>query len=467
LLCANIEVKVGTHHADLEPMGRNWNSRGDAGYASGNHGSEELAMLGSRMRRLRLAQGMTQRDLADPKYTHAYVSTIEAGRRIPSREALEFFAAKLGVGVDELSTGKPADLEPRLEARMMEARIDLSAGQLDRADETLTSILRDAKRYRLVRLEAKVEDARGLSLERRGKPEEALEHYQRAEEILRSEPASARADAVAGKARCFLALGDVRYAIHVLESLLESLDRDGIRDPEALTRLYSSLLDAYLNAGLYERAAKSAAELDRIGPGLTDPLRVAQMHLHVAHLYLVQGSIPDAERSLQRAEDAYRQLNLKTELGYAYLAKGYVLARDGRLGEARHELEGAIAIFEETGDEKDLTRTLNELARVERLEGRLDRARELLERSISIMGDSDTPILAWAHRELGMVLVELDPSMAEKNFRIAIDLYERSEQAVDIAVTYRALGDLLGSRGEDEASCEAYRTGILALEPRL
>src|SRR6059036_4359614 len=27
-------------------------------------------------------------DLADPKYTHAYVSTIEAGRRIPSREAL-------------------------------------------------------------------------------------------------------------------------------------------------------------------------------------------------------------------------------------------------------------------------------------------------------------------------------------------------------------------------------------------
>src|SRR6059036_473255 len=27
-------------------------------------------------------------NLADPKYTHAYVSTIEAGRRIPSREAL-------------------------------------------------------------------------------------------------------------------------------------------------------------------------------------------------------------------------------------------------------------------------------------------------------------------------------------------------------------------------------------------
>jgi hypothetical protein len=38
---------------------------------------------------------------------------------------------------------------------------------------------------------------------------------------------------------------------------------------------------------------------------------------------------------------------------------------------------------------------------------------------------------------------------------------------VDIAVTYRGLGDLLQARGEGDASCEAYRTGILALEPRL
>jgi len=424
-------------------------------------------MIGTRMRRLRVARGMTQRELASPKYTHAYVSTIESGRRTPSREALEHFAGRLGVDVDELLTGKPADLEARLEGRLMEARIDLSAGRLEGADEALRSIAKESKRFRITRLEARAEDARGLLLERRGKPEEALEHYQRAEEIVMSGPVSARADAVAGKARCFQALGDVRYAIHILESLLDTLEREGIRDPEALARLYSSLLDAYLDAGLYERAAASAAELDLLSPKLTDPLRVAQMHLHVAHLYLVQGAIGDAERSLQRAEDAYRQLDLMAETGYAFLAKGYVKTRDGRLDEARQDLEQALAIFEETADEKDLTRTLNELARVERLEGRRDRARELLQRSISLMGDSDTPILAWAHRELGLALVEASPDGAEKNFRLAIELFERSEQPVEIAVTYRALGDLLQARGEGEAGCEAYRTGILALEPRL
>lgn len=424
-------------------------------------------MIGTRMRQLRHAKGLTQRELAAPRYTHAYVSTIEAGRRQPSREALEHFAGRLGVDVDELVTGKPADLEARLEQRLMEAKVDLSAGRLEQADEAFRSIAREAKRFRLARIEARAEDGQGLLLERHGKPEEALERYQREEEILRTEPPTARVDAVAGKARCFHSLGDVRYEIHILESLLATIEREKLRDPDALARLHAGLIFAYIDAGLHAKAAESAAELETLAPRISDPLRVAQMHMHVAHLYLTQGNIDDAKHSLQRAEDAYRQLNLKVEQGYAFLARGYVLSREGKLGEAREELEQALAIFEETADEKDLTRTLNELGRVERLEGRTDRARELLERSIGIMGDSDTPILAWAHRELGYVFLERDPVTAEKNFRLAIDLYERSEQAVDIAVTYRALGDLMGSRGEAEASCEAYRTGILALEPHL
>ncbi len=419
------------------------------------------------MRRLRHAKGLTQRELAAPKYTHAYVSTIEAGRRQPSRDALEHFAARLGVDVDELVTGKPADLEARLEQQLLEARVDLSAGRLDQAEEALRSIAREAKRFRLGRLQAKAEEGRGLWLEQQGKPEEALEHYQRAEEILRSDPPTTRVDAVAGKARCFHSLGDVRYEIHILESLLATIERENLRDPNALARLHAALIFAYIDAGLYAKAAESAAHLETLAPRISDPSRVAQMHMNVARLYLVQGRIDDAKRSLQRAEDAYRQLNLKVDLGAANLAKGYVLSREGNLGEAREELEQALAIFEETADEKDLTRTLNELGRVERLEGRTDRARELLERSIAIMGDSDTPILAWAHRELGSVFVEQDPVAAEKNFRLAIELYERSEQPVDIAVTYRVLGDLLQTRGKAEASCEAYRTGILALEPRL
>ncbi len=424
-------------------------------------------MIGKRLRRLRVAKGLTQRELAAPKYSSAYVSTIEAGRREPSRRALEHFAAGLGVSVEELVTGRSPDLEARLELRLHDGRIAVSSGRVEEADEALREVVRGAKRYGFRRIEAKAEDARGLWLERAGRAEEALAHYQRGEELLRGEPPTARVDAVDGKARCFTSLGDVRYAIYILESLLDEIEREKLSDPDALARIYSGLVYSYLDAGLYKRASESAAELERLAPRLTDPLRVAQMHLHVAQVYLVQGKIDDALRSLQRSEDGYRQLDLKVETAYANLARGYVLSREGDLGKAREQLENARAIFEETGDEKDLTRTLNELARVERLQGRLDRARMLLERSIALMGDADTPILAWAHRELGLVLFDQIPTVAEKNFRIAIELYERSEQTVDIAVTYRALGDLLRARGEGETGCDAYRTGILALEPRL
>jgi tetratricopeptide (TPR) repeat protein len=424
-------------------------------------------MVGTRLRRLRVARGLTQRELGEPRYTHAYVSTIETGRRRPSRSALEHFADKLGVGVDELATGRSPDLEPRLRLRLQEARVQISDGRFDEADASLVQIVRDAKRFALPQLEARAEEVRGLWLQRTGRPEEALERYARAEELLRDDPPTARVDAVDGKSICFAALGDVRYAIFLLESLLDEIEREGLRDPHALVRLHAGLVYSYLDAGLLAKAAASAAVLEQLAPRIDEPERIAQMHMNVAWQYLTAGRIDDATASLQRAEDAYRQLGLLTEMGGAHLARGYVLSRDGALDDARRELEQARDIFERTSNTKDLTRTLNELGRVVRLQGDAAAARALLERSIALLGTSDDPVLAWAYLELGSLLSELGDPGAEKHLRSAVELYERTEQAIGLAVAYRALGDLLRARGDEEGGTEAYRTGILAIEPLL
>ncbi len=421
-------------------------------------------MLGTRMRRLRLARGMTQKELADPKYSYAYVSTIEAGRRTPSREAIEHFASRLGVTPDELLTGRPADLAPQLELRLLEARIASSAGRSEEADHEFDAIAKEARRYGLTQLQARSEEGMGLQDERRARPDAALIHYQRAEELLAAGSPTTWVDAVAGKARCFEALGDVRYSIFLLESLLDRLEREGLRDPDALSRIHSSLVFAYLEAGIHRKAAESGAELVTLASHLADPLRIAQMHMNIARLFLHEGKVDDAQASLRRAEETYRLLNLKVETAGAHLALGYVASRDGDLKQARSVLESAVAIFEETTNGPDLAGALNELARVERLEGATERARVLLERSIALTGNNDTPILAWAHRELGCTLTDEDPSVAEKHFRTAIELYERSEQSFEIAITYRALGDLLHAGGDTGSASDAYRTGIMALE---
>src|SRR5439155_27296617 len=113
-----------------------------------SEGSEE-AMIGTRLRRLRLARGLTQAQLAAPRYTHAYVSSIEAGRRRASPDAIRHFASRLGVDTEELETGREAGATARLELRLDEALIALSAGRLGQAAAGWRPVARVTMRLRL------------------------------------------------------------------------------------------------------------------------------------------------------------------------------------------------------------------------------------------------------------------------------------------------------------------------------
>lgn len=63
----------------------------------------DTGALGKRLRALRVAKGASQAELAQAQYTHAYVSTIESGKRHPSLEAIGPFAARLGVEIEDLA----------------------------------------------------------------------------------------------------------------------------------------------------------------------------------------------------------------------------------------------------------------------------------------------------------------------------------------------------------------------------
>lgn len=63
---------------------------------------EELANFGRRLRELRTAAGWTQAELAGERFSHAYISVLEAGRREPSRAAVSYLAMRLGVPVERL-----------------------------------------------------------------------------------------------------------------------------------------------------------------------------------------------------------------------------------------------------------------------------------------------------------------------------------------------------------------------------
>jgi transcriptional regulator with XRE-family HTH domain len=105
--------------------------------------------VGSRVRELRLRLGLTQADLAGDRYSAAYVSTIETGRRRASRHMLEYLAPRLGVDVADLSSDHSAEWavemarDLRSEGRSRAARdlLERSLTNLERAGRVAPSVL--------------------------------------------------------------------------------------------------------------------------------------------------------------------------------------------------------------------------------------------------------------------------------------------------------------------------------------
>jgi ribosome-binding protein aMBF1 (putative translation factor) len=68
--------------------------------------------IGQRLRRLRQERGLSQRQLAQPGVSYAYISRVEAGARNPSEKALRALAPTLGVTPLYLETGSDDGICP-------------------------------------------------------------------------------------------------------------------------------------------------------------------------------------------------------------------------------------------------------------------------------------------------------------------------------------------------------------------
>jgi transcriptional regulator with XRE-family HTH domain len=68
--------------------------------------------VGKRIKRLRTLQNKSQRELACPGVSYAYISRIENGQRDPSYKALIKLADKLGTTAFYLATGRTTGVCP-------------------------------------------------------------------------------------------------------------------------------------------------------------------------------------------------------------------------------------------------------------------------------------------------------------------------------------------------------------------
>src|SRR5256885_12195598 len=101
--------------------------------------------IGQRLRRLRLEKGLSQRELAGPGVSYAYVSRIEGGQRRPSLRAIRVLARKLGISPQYLETGSMTTSEEDREIRLSDAELRLRLAQpVSRAEPAFHQVTREA-----------------------------------------------------------------------------------------------------------------------------------------------------------------------------------------------------------------------------------------------------------------------------------------------------------------------------------
>ena len=391
--------------------------------------------IGARLRVARLAAGLTQQQLAQGRYTKAYVSALENGLSKPSMAALTFFADRLGMPASRF-IGDGIKSWTRLEADLV-----LAAGRWANAVDAYETLLMEvtdaAQRPELLL---------GLA--------EALAGLDRGSEVAAAAGESAHLFTAAGRethaalARYWLACGEYQQgntaeATAILRSILERV-RGGLRvEPDFEVRLLMALSSAASREGEHVVALAYLEEIRGLADKLDNRRRAVYL-FNLAFSYRETGDYEAAITSgiaslalFRAAEMEFETAGLENSLALSYLAldntdKAAELAASSR------------ARAERLGDDRLLAHVLDTQARVALARGAHDDAlrlgHEALERAEQTSNKNGVvdALLTIARTQVAMHLT------AE-----ALAGYERAAEAArSLAAPQARLREVLGESAE-------------------
>src|SRR6185503_11540196 len=99
------------------------------------------AAVGRRLKEARERARLSQRELAFPGCSAAYISRIEGGARIPSLQLLRELGRRLGVSADFLATGSDTAPGDQLEQALVEADVALRLDDVEHARAAYEAVL--------------------------------------------------------------------------------------------------------------------------------------------------------------------------------------------------------------------------------------------------------------------------------------------------------------------------------------
>ncbi|MFJ8913589.1 helix-turn-helix domain-containing protein [Amycolatopsis sp. NPDC102389] len=405
--------------------------------------------IGGRLRRLRAERGLTQRELAEPHYTAAYVSSVETGARTPSGDAVRHFAARLGVDTGELlGVTSPRD-DVRLDLDIAAAAADFLAGQGSAP-----------KMRQLARRAEKIGRDRqaGLAwlwLARFTEGDARPRLVAAAEAALGDDIPPYRELAAALRANVLLGRGEPHHAMHLLRTALDA-SLDGYPHPLLLLTLRAYLAEGHLRLGETAQAAQHASEALRLARGGEEILAELTGHQRrLTEAYLGEGRVADAVAAVSVLHDLLHERALRPVLARCLFARA--------LDRRAEDLEGALTDLRASRAAAPDHAVTLELADVCRELGRLDDAAALLSEAAEAI-PADSPLSASLTFQQGsLALARGDLEAAEAGFAHAIEVAALRDVRGVLAASVDKAGELLLDQGRIEEAADLLRRGLLLL----
>jgi transcriptional regulator with XRE-family HTH domain len=281
--------------------------------------------IGERIRRARLAAGLTQTQVAEGRYTKGYISALENGQSKPSMAALTFVAERLGVPITQLLDPEPDRLG------QLAVDVALASGRHQEAADGYRALLDEDHDPRT---RARMLNGLAEAMVCLGRPTEAIAAASQSVRLLAGAgPGDAGAAADAAVARYWLAGaqflgGNGAEAESLFRDLLDDVRR-GLRvEPDFEARILMSLASVAARDGRHSVALAYLEEIRSLAAALDDHRRAAYLY-DLSYNYRETGDIEAAIRTGTASLALYRASGfdagvgaLENDLALSYLAVG-------------------------------------------------------------------------------------------------------------------------------------------------
>ncbi|MGH3000648.1 MAG: helix-turn-helix domain-containing protein, partial [Gaiellaceae bacterium] len=325
--------------------------------------------IGQRLKRLRLERGLSQRELAAPGVSYAYISRIEAGTRQPSVKALRKLAAKLAVTADYLESGSELDAESARELRLADLELAVRLGDADGAEPALRNILVEAEAAADAPSAFRARVSLAALREERGDLTGAIELLEAAVAHEFVQPAE-HVDVYSQLGRAYAAAGKTTQAVELFETSLAACREN----PAAEARYALMLSYALTDIGEVGRAEQVVrAALERVGD-TEDPYMRVRLYWSMARVADAEGRPSVALANIRKAIALLEMTEDALNLGRAYSVAAKLLVERGKADEATAYLDRAERLFGVTPSPGDLVEVKIQRSRIARSTGDADAA---------------------------------------------------------------------------------------------